>query len=96
MSNMVHAFIIDIISSEHFLFPIQTTISLNSIYRKKEHMSNKATISKWKMTSSAEKRNKGKAPAHDYSQDKRLPAEQTFIMHEGVSLRRNPRGSISL
>ena len=25
-----------------------------------------------------------------------LPAEQTFIMHESVSLRRNPRGSISL
>ena len=36
-------------------------------------MSNKATTSKWKMTSSAEKRNKGKAPAQGSSQDKRLP-----------------------
>ena len=59
-------------------------------------MSNKATIIKWKMTSLAEKRNKGKTPAQDYSQDKRLPAGQTFVMHEGVSLRRNPKGSISL
>ena len=41
--------------------------------QEKEHMSNKATTSKWKMTSSAEKRNKGKAPAQGSSQDKRLP-----------------------
>ena len=59
-------------------------------------MSNNATTSKWKMTSSAEKRNKGKAPAQGYSQDKRLPTGQSFVKHEGVSSRRNPRGSTSL
>ena len=48
------------------------------------------------MTSLVERKNKGKAPAQDYSQDKRLPAGQTFVMHKGVSLRRNPKGSISL
>ena len=48
------------------------------------------------MTSSAKKRNKGKAPAQGYSQDKRLPAGQFFVMHEGASSRGNPRGSISL
>ena len=65
-------------------------------WQEHEHVSNKATTSKWKMTSSAEKRNKGKAPAQGYSQDKRLPAGQFFVMHEGASSKRNPRGSISL
>ena len=32
-------------------------------WQEKEHTSNKATTSKWKMTFSVEKRNKGKAPA---------------------------------
>ena len=47
---------------------------------------NTYTTSKWIiMTSSTERRNKGKAPAQGYSQDKRLPAGQPFVMHEGAS-----------
>ena len=37
------------------------------------------------MTSSAEKRNKGKTPARGYLQDERLPTGQSFVMHEGAS-----------
>ena len=37
------------------------------------------------MASSAERRNKGKAPAQGSSQDKRLPARRSFVMHEGPS-----------
>ena len=41
----------------------------------KWNYTNTHTTSKWIiMTSSAERRNKGKAPAQDYSQDKRIPA----------------------
>ena len=44
------------------------------------------TTSKWiTMTSLTERKNKGKAPAQGYSQDKRLPVGQPFVMHEGVS-----------
>ena len=44
------------------------------------------TTSKWNiMTSSAERKNKGKAPAQGNSQDKRLLAGQPFVMHEGAS-----------
>ena len=44
------------------------------------------TTSKWIiMTSSAERKNKGKAPAQGNSQDKRLLAGQPFVMHEGAS-----------
>ncbi|KAL0001510.1 hypothetical protein SO802_015291 [Lithocarpus litseifolius] len=43
------------------------------------------TTSKWKMTSSAEKRNKGKALIQGYPQDKRL-LEQSFVMHDGEVL----------
>ena len=46
--------------------------------------------------SSAEKRNKGKAPAQDHSQDKRIPAGQPFVMHEGASSGVKPSGSTSL
>ena len=48
------------------------------------------------MNSSAEKRNKGKAPAQGYSQDKRFLAGQPFVMHEGASSRVKPSGSKSL
>ena len=48
------------------------------------------------MTSSAKRRNKGKAPAQDYSQDKRIPAGQTFVMHEGASSGVKPSGSTFL
>ena len=48
------------------------------------------------MTSSAERRNKGKAPAQDYSQDKRIPARQPFVMHEGTSSGAKPSRSTSL
>ena len=55
------------------------------------------TTSKWIiMTSSAERRNKGKDPTQDYSQDKRIPAGQPFVMHEGVSSGIKPSGSTSL
>ncbi|KAL0006049.1 hypothetical protein SO802_013610 [Lithocarpus litseifolius] len=55
-----------------------------------------ATTCKWNiMTSSAERRNKGKGPAV-YPQDERLPAGQPFVMHEGASSRRNPSRSTSL
>ena len=47
---------------------------------------NTYTTSKWiTMTSSTERKNKGKAPAHGYYQDKRLPTGQPFVMHEGAS-----------
>ena len=48
------------------------------------------------MASSTERRNKGKAPAQSYSQDKRLPTGQPFVMHEGTSSRVKPSGSTSL
>ena len=48
------------------------------------------------MTFSAERRNKGKAPAQGYSQDKRLPTGQPFVMHEGASSGVKSRGSTSL
>ncbi|KAL0000481.1 hypothetical protein SO802_014262 [Lithocarpus litseifolius] len=52
---------------------------------------------KWNiMSSSASRKNKGKAPARDYPQDKRIPAGQSFVMHEGASSRRNPSRSKSL
>ena len=45
------------------------------------------TTSKWIiMAPSAERKNKGKAPIQDYSQNKRLPAGQPFKMHEGLFL----------
>ena len=41
----------------------------------KWNYTNTYTTSKWIiMTSSTERRNKGKAPAQDYSQDKKIPA----------------------
>ena len=48
------------------------------------------------MTSLAERKNKGKAPAQGYSQEKRGSAGLPFVMHEGVSSRVNPKGSKSL
>ncbi|KAK9996709.1 hypothetical protein SO802_021395 [Lithocarpus litseifolius] len=55
------------------------------------------TTNKWNiMTSSAERKNKGKAPAQGYPQDKRLPAGQPFVMHEGISSGVKPSRSISL
>ncbi|KAK9994612.1 hypothetical protein SO802_024315 [Lithocarpus litseifolius] len=55
------------------------------------------TTSKWNiMTSSASRKNKGKAPAQDYPQDKGIPAGQFFVMHKGASSRRNPSRSTSL
>ena len=44
--------------------------------KKKEHIDNLNTTSKWNnMTSLAERKNKGKAPAQGYSQDKRSSAK---------------------
>ncbi|KAK9994918.1 hypothetical protein SO802_024621 [Lithocarpus litseifolius] len=55
------------------------------------------TTSKWNiMSSSASRKHKGKAPAQDYPQDKRFPAEHSFVMHEGASSRKNPSRSTSL
>ena len=55
------------------------------------------TTDKWViMTSLAERRNKGKAPAQGYSQDKRLPTGQYFVMHEGASSGVKPSRSTSL
>ena len=48
------------------------------------------------MASSAERRNKGKALAQGYSQDKRFPAGQSFLMHEGASSGVKPSRSTSL
>ena len=63
----------------------------------KWNYTNTHTTSKWiVMTSSAERRKKGKAPAQDYSQDKRIPAGQPFVMHEGASSGVKPSGSTSL
>ena len=47
------------------------------------------------MTSLVERKNKGKAPAQDYSQDKRGSTRLPFVMHEGASSRVNPDGSKS-
>ena len=47
------------------------------------------------MASSVKRRNKGKAPAHGYSQDKRLPVGKPFVMHEGTSSGVKPSGSTS-
>ena len=67
---------------------ISTTNKLNN--------TNIYTTSKWIiMTSSAERRNKGKAP-QGYSQAKRLPVGQSFVMHEGASSGVKSSGSTSL
>ena len=63
----------------------------------KWNYTNTYTISKWIiMTSSAERRNKGKAPAQDYSQDKKISTRQPFVMHEGASSGVKLSGSTSL
>ena len=64
--------------------------------KKKQITYNTSTTSKWKMTSSTKKRNKGKAPTQGYPQDKRLPAGQYFVMHECVFSEVKPSGSTSL
>ena len=51
------------------------------------------TTSKWIIK---EKKNKGKAPAQDYSQNKGFPAGRPFKMHEGASSGVKPSGSTSL
>ena len=43
-----------------------------------------------------EKKNKGKAPAQNYSQNKGFPAGRPFKIHEGASSRVKPNGSTSL
>ena len=43
-----------------------------------------------------ERKNKGKAPVQDYSQNKRLLAGQPFRMHEGASFGIKPSGATSL
>ena len=48
------------------------------------------------MASLAERKNKGKAPTQGFSQDKRLPARQPFVMHEGTSSGAKPNRSTSL
>ena len=71
--------------------------SSNTFWQEMEHINNNNTLSKGKkMTSLAEKKNKGKAPAQGYPQDKRLSASQSFVMHEGVSSKGNLGGSKSL
>ena len=72
---------------EHITWISTTNKRNNNIY----------TTDKWViMTSLAERRNKGKAPAQGYSQDKRLPAGQYFVMHEGASSGVKPSRSTSL
>ena len=48
------------------------------------------------MASSTKRKDKGKAPAQGYSQDKRLRARQSFVMHEGASSGVKPSRSTSL
>ena len=48
------------------------------------------------MASSAEGRDKGKAPAQGSSQDKRLLAGRSFVKHEGASFGVKPSRSTSL
>ena len=48
------------------------------------------------MTSSAERRDKGKTLAQGSSQEKRLPAGRSFVKHEGASSRVKPSRSTSL
>ena len=55
------------------------------------------TTIKWIiMATSTEKKNKGKTPVQDYSQNKRLLAGRPFKMHEGASSGVKPSGSTSL
>ena len=55
------------------------------------------TTDKWIiMTSLAGGRDKGKAPAQDFSQDKKLLAGQSFVKHEGTSSGVKPSRSTSL
>ncbi|KAL0007411.1 hypothetical protein SO802_008913, partial [Lithocarpus litseifolius] len=57
---------------------------------------NICTTNKWNiMPSSTARKNKGKALAQGYPQDKRLPAGQPFVMHEGVSSGTKPSRSTS-
>ncbi|KAL4602868.1 hypothetical protein ACB092_10G084100 [Castanea dentata] len=52
----------------------------------KEKVRFNTTTTKWNIiTSSAEKRDKGKAPAQIFPQDERFPAGHPFVMHEGAS-----------
>ena len=48
------------------------------------------------MASSAERRNKGKAPAQGSSQDKMLPVGRSFVKYEGASSGVKPSRSTSL
>ena len=48
------------------------------------------------MASSTERRNKGKTLAQGYSQDKRFPTGQPFVMHKGASSGDKPSRSTSL
>ena len=58
---------------------------------------NTYTTNKWIIiASSAEMRDKGKAPAQGYSQDKRLSVGRSFVMHEGASFEVKPSRSTSL
>ena len=58
---------------------------------------NTYNTSKWiNMASLAEMRNKGKAPTQGYSQDKRLPAGQHYVRHEGASFGVKPCRSTCL
>ena len=55
------------------------------------------TTDKWIiMTSLAGGRDKGKAPAQGFSQDKKLLAGQSFVKHEGISSGVKPSRSTSL
>ncbi|KAL0000987.1 hypothetical protein SO802_014768 [Lithocarpus litseifolius] len=74
--------------------PKQNIVNINTINK---WIKDICTTSKWNiMSSSASRKNEGKAPAQDYPQDKRIPAGQPFVMHEGASSRRNPSRSTSL
>ena len=83
---------------------------LNVSSQELEHAAEISTTNKWNnnnnntyttsmwiiMTSLAERKNKGKAPAQGYSQDNRLLVGQPFVMHEGASSGVKSSGSTSL
>ncbi|KAK9996710.1 hypothetical protein SO802_021396 [Lithocarpus litseifolius] len=79
-------------------FEIDTDNALNLIHAKINHLNFLEQEVRCKIIAEqlSERKNKGKAPAQSYPQDKRLPVGQPFVMHEGVSSGVKPSRSISL
>ena len=105
----IYQYFIDVVKGNvHSTKMITTTDCpniLNVSSQESEHSARISTTNKWdnntyskwiNMASSTERRNKGKALAQGFSQDKRFPTGQPFVMHEGASSGDKPSRSTSL